>query len=122
MESAPQRDQVLAVFLGVTKWPRKLHEQATELARPQHWPQTFFEVADFSGLDAAVMRELPSKLGGEQKFRIVRYLSDPQASDLRPDGLVERSVDFNRVEVSRNIFQRVKPSRLSLLVKDFIPA
>src|ERR1700704_651793 len=67
------------------------------------------------------MRELPSEFGRKQKFRIVRHLSYPQASDLRPDGLVERSVDFDRVEVARNILKRVEAARLQPRINDSVP-
>jgi hypothetical protein len=91
---------VFTIFLGVSKCPGKLHEHAAQLPRPQHGPQAFFELIYVGRINDAIVRELASKLRSKKKLGIVRYLSDPQPRDLRPNGLVESGIDFDRVEVA----------------------
>jgi hypothetical protein len=46
------------------------------------------------------MREAPSEFRRKQELGIVRNFPQPQTGDLRTQGLIERRVDLDRIEVS----------------------
>jgi hypothetical protein len=121
MKGAPQRDQELPVLFGIAKGPGKLHEHAAQLARAMERPQAFFELRDLRGRQRAFVREPAAQLHGEEELRIVRHLPDPQAGQLRLDGLIEAGVDFDRVEIGGQIFQCMKAARLQLGINNAVP-
>src|SRR5665213_465407 len=121
MERPPQRDEEGAVLFGIAKGPWKLHEHAAQLASAMEGPQAFLEMRDLRRAERPFVRKPAAQLHGEQEFRIVLHLLDPQARQFRPDRLIEAGVDFDRVEIGGQIFQGVKTSLLQPGINNAVP-
>ena len=83
MKRSAERDQELAILFGVAEGPWKLHQHAAELARALEWPQSLFELRDFSGAGRPIMSESAAQLDGEEKPRVTRDLLGPNGRKLR---------------------------------------
>ena len=77
MKCTAQMDQKLAVFFGISKTPRKLHEKAAQFPGAQKRPQPFFELSHLGLVQNPVMSEPAMELGAKEKLRIIGDLCDP---------------------------------------------
>jgi len=95
LEGVRQPLQVRGILGGAPERPRELHQQTAELAGVDQRLQAFAVSLDRGPVEVLVMREASVELGGEVEIGESAQLLRPHLRQLRPQRVVERTVDFN---------------------------
>lgn len=121
VESFRQAFQVSQRVRSVMKRKRELNKYRAQTFRIAKNIETCANAFLVFERCAVFVREFLPELCGEEESRIGDYLLDPSLHQLRTKGLVERRVDFNRVEILREVCRLVKTARLWARIDDSLP-
>ena len=121
MKSLRQAFQVSKRLWRAVKRKRELNEYRAETSRVAKNIETCANAFLVFECCAFFVRELLPELCSEEKPGIERYFFDPASHQLRTKRLVERRVDFDCVEILREVCRFMKASALGARIDNALP-